>query len=209
MKTNVTGAGKRPEAKEWVYTVRAELVPDSGVKLDISSNEAERASIAARLGILSVDDLTARIAVKKRNGGHVMEIKGQLEAQIVQECAKSLAPVASHVTDEFTAWFADYESAVSFNKARRDQSARLSDEDHPITDESEDPEPMENGQVNVADLVVQYLSLAIDPYVTKEDLSVSGDVLGTAHVPAEKDVSRHGTLRPNPFAALKNWRPAD
>src|SRR5690606_34937234 len=53
----------------------------------LEANEAERAALATRFGLVAVKRLTAEIALT-RNGTEV-DAKGTMEAEIVQSCAVS------------------------------------------------------------------------------------------------------------------------
>lgn len=186
---------------EWSHYVRADSVPEGGQWVKLAANGNECTSIAERLGVRSVDRLEAKIHLKPKNSGHTLEVEGHLSADVVQECVVTLVPIESHIEDDFEAWYADYDRAASFTKAQHEQKARLETEEQPIMEEKDDPEPMVGGAVNLAELVVQYLSLAINPY-PKSEITKSGE-----NEPEE--ASGQNSLRPNPFAALKNWRPKD
>ncbi len=192
---------KKQHNQEWKHFVQASNVPDGGQWLKLSANPEECAEIAARLEVKSIEKLEAKVHMHPKNNGHVLEITGHLNADVTQECSVTLDPVTSHVEDEFSAWYANYDQAASFTRAQHDLQARLTSEEQPMMEERDDPEPMVNGQVDVADLVVQYLSLAINPYLRDSEVVTPDD--------SAKKVVTQGVLRPNPFAALKNWRPKD
>ena len=137
----------------------------------------------------------------------MLKIEGSLCADVRQECSISLEEVGSHIEDEFFAWYADYSKAASFTRAQHEMQAQVGMKEKQIMEESDDPEPMINGQVDLADLVCQYLSLAINPYVRSEKASeTSGTYLEDSH---NTGGGAAGTLKLNPFAALKDWRPKD
>ncbi len=192
---------KKQHSQEWIHYVQASGVPDGGQWLKLVANPEERAAVAERLEVKSIEKLEAKVHMFPKNSGHVLEITGHLNADVTQECAVTLELVVSHIEDEFSAWYANYDQAASFTRAQHDMQARLLSEEQPIMEERDDPEPMVEGQVDVADLVIQYLSLAINPYLRDAGTELSSD--------SSKKVVSQGTLRPNPFAALKNWRPKD
>lgn len=191
----------------WTHFVRADTIPEGGQWVKLHANENDCADLADRLGVKSVDTLEAKLHLIPKNSGHVLEIQGNLMATVTQECAITLDLVESSVEDEFTAWYADYERAASFTRAQHDMRSRFEGEEQPILEESEDPEPMVNGQVDLADLVYQFLSLAINPYTKSENAENESG----SHIEDTANVStgNAGILKLNPFAALKNWRPKD
>jgi len=194
-------SNKLHNKNEWSHFIRAEEVPSGGQWVTLAANENEREEIAGRLGIRSIDKLEAKLHLLPKNSGHILEVDGNLAADVVQNCVMTLEPIGSHIEDQFSAWYADYDRAASFTKAQHDRKAKIELEELPIMEEEEDPEPMVGGQVDLAELVVQYLSLAINPYPH------SDSVKSEKNEPKEQAFG--GTLRVNPFAALKNWRPKD
>lgn len=194
---------KKRHNQDWINFIRADQVPDGGLHVKLAADAAEREAVAARLSILAIDKLTAHLEILPRNNGHVLQVTGRLVADVVQACAVTLSPVSSHIEEDFSAWYADYDKAASFTRAQRESQAKILLDEQPIMEERDDPEPMIGGQIDAADLIVQYLSLALDPYPRAKEG-------GEGHVAvADKAVYPHGVLRPNPFAALKNWRPKD
>lgn len=192
-------SAKLPEIA-WSLPVKAEDVPQSGKKMDISPDADRRKALAKQLEILELKDLKATLNLS-RERAHILHIKGQLEAKIKQACVITLEPVETVLKDEFEAWYADENQAISFKKAQYEAQSKKELMDIPMLDESEDPEPMINGAVDVADLVTQYLSLAIPPYPTKEGITYS--------VQVEEPKEAKNPMKLNPFAALKDWRPKD
>ena len=184
----------------WSQLIRAEEVPQNGKTIELSPDEAMKKALAKQLDIAELKDLKAKLTMSRENA-HIIHIKGTLNAKVKQSCVITLEPVESDITDEFEAWYADEKQAVSFKRAQHDAQSKKDLLDVPMLDESEDPEPMVNGAIDVADLVTQYLSLSIPPYPTKEGLSYS--------VQVEEPKEVKNPLKLNPFAALKDWRPKD
>lgn len=192
-------SAKLPEIG-WSLLVKSEDVPVNGRSIEISPNENEKKALAKRFDILSLDDLKAKVSLTRENA-HIIHVKGTLEAKVKQACVITLEPVESDITDEFEAWYADESQAVSFKRAQHEAQSKKELLDMPMLEESEDPEPMTNGAVDVGDLVAQYLSLAIPPFPTKEGFSYSVEV--------EAPKEAKNPMKLNPFAALKDWRPKD
>lgn len=112
----------------------------------------EREALARRLGLLALDRLEAEVTAKPLANGRLVRVEGRLSADLVQECVVSLAPVPAQLAETFTAFFGEEEA-----------SADPSDEvDVPF--DADLPEPIEDGTVDLGELVAQHLSLALDPY---------------------------------------------
>lgn len=187
--------------REWSVPILVDDIPSQGKTYTLTPSDAEKKAIAKRLQILSVDSLNARLVIGRDNA-HVIQVKGEFEAEITQNCVVTLEPMKTKVSDSFDAWYADHDKAVSFKRAQHEALLKKEMVDLPILEENEDPEPIEEGKIDLGELVTQYLSLAVPPYPHKEGSDYEN-----------KETLRSGpakeTLRPNPFAALKNWRPKD
>ncbi len=186
--------------REWSVPVAVDEIPAQGKSFEITPADDEKKAIAKRLGLVSLDGLKAKVEVM-RESGHVVQVKGALSAAVTQSCIVSLEPVTSEIEDVFEAWYADHEQALSFKRAQHEALNKKELADLPMLEENEDPEPIENGHIDIGELVTQYLSLSINPYPQKE---------GTEYANKEQEQKESpDKLRPNPFAALKNWRPQD
>lgn len=110
----------------------------------IKADAEECAAIAARLGILSVESLTAELQLFRDLTGDVNMV-GHLVADITQACVVTLDPVAQHVDTQIYQRF----------------SGRNADDEG----DDEDPvEPIVEDEIEVGDVIVQNLALALDPY---------------------------------------------
>ena len=194
----MTKQAKSPEM-EWSVFVRAEDVPPNGKTLEITPNPKEKKALAKRLDVLSVEDLSAKVQLK-RDTPHIVHVTGVLEAIVKKSCVVTLEPIDIPIKEEFEGWYADESQAVSFRRAQHEAQSKKDLLDIPMLDESEDPEPMVNGQIDVGDLATQYLSLAIPLYPVKEGVELKA---------SEPDVQKGNPMKVNPFAALKDWRPKD
>ena len=185
---------------EWSVMVKSDDVISAGKTYEISPDEAQLKSLAKRFDVKEIESLNAKITLRRENA-HIVYAQGTVNASIKQNCVVTLEPVETHISDEFEAWYADESQAVSFKRAQREAESKKDLLDVPMLDESEDPEPMVNGQIDIADLASQYFSLAIPAYPTKEGITYS--------VQVEEPKEAKNNMKLNPFAALKNWRPKD
>lgn len=198
-----------PES-EWFYPFDVEDLPSSGKTVKMIADTPVLKAIAERLLVSDVLSLAAELRLTPQNGGHTVKVTGHFKAEIVQECVITLAPVHSILEDDFEAWYADHEKAIPFNRAKRHMKTIEEGAEIQILEEKDDPEALVNGQIDLGEVVIQFLSLSIDPYPRAESVRVSeGDSLPESATSAESVASAAMHLRPNPFAALKNWRPQD
>ena len=109
----------------------------------------ERAAFTRRLGLLSLDRLAARVSWRREASG-IIRLEGELEAVLSQSCVVTLEPVAAQVTERFVRYFV--------------RGAPVAEAEVVIDPEADDPpEPLADGLVDLGEIVVQQLALALDP----------------------------------------------
>lgn len=183
---------------EWSWFFNVMELDGGRHALSISPDEEARKRLAQRLGLVSLDDLKADIVITRRPGEIAYHVEGHMTAGVTQSCIVTLEPVSSRIEDDFDAWFADPEGAVSIARLRRERQSKSGYGEMPILSEQEDPEPIINGKIDLGELVTQYLSLSINPYPHAE--GVTFEVRDEGGQRAVPEVIR------NPFAALKDWK---
>ena len=195
---NTSKTAETPSA-EWIYNITADDAGNDIDRLHLCPDEDDKRRIADRLGLVALKNLTADLRLTREQGNLVVHITGQLQADIEQRCVVTLDPIETHVEDEFEAWYADPDQAIPLNKIMRQKElAEEYGSEAPILEEQDDPEPIIDGKINVAELVVQYLSLSINPYPHAEHADFENK---------EKEAHESANDRPeNPFAALKDWK---
>ena len=143
----------------------------------LEASPAERTAVARRLGILAVDRLTAEPVVKNI-GGRVFRVEGPWEAAVQQACVVTLEPVAARLEGRLEASFA--------------VGGGSGDAEVEVDPEAEDPaEALPPEGIDLGELVVQELAVALDPYPRAPGAAVPED-----YRPDEAEER-------GPFAALK------
>ena len=152
--------------------------------LQLQARPAERATLAARLGLQSIGRLTADVTLT-REGTEIVALAGTLEAEVTQTCV---------VSNE------DFVQQISAEVDRRyllGRAARQSEVD--IDPEAEDPpEPLPSGELDLGEVIAEELSLALDPYPRKPGLETLSVSIG--------DEGGETQDKKNPFAALAALR---
>ncbi|MGE0668201.1 MAG: DUF177 domain-containing protein [Sphingomonadales bacterium] len=159
-------------------------LPDGGRAIDIAANEAEREAVAGRLGLLSVSRLTLNGRLDPLQRGRSAVFEARLSAGVIQECIVSGEPVEAVIDETLRVRLLVEDDA--------DEGAELD-----LVADDDDVEYAEAGIVDLGELGVQYLALALDPYPRAAG---AGDV-----VPGEIDGEGSGS-RENPFAVLKKLK---
>lgn len=162
--------------------VTASKIGEAGLAQTIEAKPAELEKIARYLDLLAVQSLTAEIALTHWRGKGV-RMTGLLKADVTQACVVTLDPVAAHVEAGFERRFLPEDKLV------REQA-----EVHEIfvDPEGEDPAEPLGREIDLGEILVEELSLNLDPYPRKEGVAFHAD-----NPPA----------RENPFAALAKLKP--
>jgi uncharacterized metal-binding protein YceD (DUF177 family) len=118
----------------------------------LTADEAERAALAKRFGIVRIDRLEAEVLLE-RNGG-ALNANGTLSADIVQSCAVSAEDLPVEIREPLAFRFVPAASAH-----RPDEEVEL---DAALLDEIE----FSGTSVDLGEAVAQSVALAIDPFLT-------------------------------------------
>lgn len=142
----------------------------------ISADAEERAALARRFDLLSLDRLEAEVRLQRLAGG-LVRLRAHFRADVVQACIVTLDPVASCIDEDFTLFYGPVEEG---REIRLDGAEEL-------------VEPLIDDTIDIGEAVAQQLSLALDPF------PCAATVVPEGETPAE---DRHDS----PFAALRAWR---
>jgi uncharacterized metal-binding protein YceD (DUF177 family) len=164
---------KSPAEPEFARPVVIEDIGPEGLEIEIEANPGERKRLGERFGLLSLDLLTARLYLAVSPSGVSVRVSGRFHAKFSQECVVSLEPVESDVDESLEA---------EFGPAAEEPVISLS------LDRPEPPEPLADGRIDLGELVVQHMALALDPYPRKSgaalpDLGQSIDKEDKSYVP--------------------------
>lgn len=168
--------------------VKIDTIDTKGFQETLTATSEECIALANRFEVLAVRDLTANVEIKQESAKTTYHVTGTLNATVVQECVVSGQEIENNIKEDFDAWFTDESKIASFAHARQEKDEE--GDEHEMRDESDDPEKITNGVIDVGEVVAQYLSLAIDPYPHATGID-EGDYIETK--PEDK---------PNPFAKL-------
>ena len=186
---------------EWSFEIMTAAVKETPVTKQAKASELECKDIARRLDLLAVEGLEATVTLKREGNGVKIHAEGAFKALVTQKCVVTLDPVQSTIEETFETWFAeDSDQIVSLDRVRqekRENSHR--DLEVEIPDEKDDPEKVIEGRIELGEIIIQNLALALDPYphaegATYKDICEHPDSLGD-------QAGRH-----KPFAGLKTWK---
>ncbi len=121
-----------------------------GDRVDLIADEAERAEIARRIGLQSLQRLEAHVTLGRE--GTSIRAAGRLRASLEQCCVATGEPVAEHVDEPFE---------ILFVPEPRDGHA---DEEIELADEDCDMVFYDGAAIDLGTAVADTLALSIDPY---------------------------------------------
>ena len=172
-----------PPAHGFRRLVPVAKIGESGFAQTIEAKPPELEQIAQHLELVSVQKLTADVALTRWRGKGV-RVTGALKADVTQSCVVTLDPIEEHVEVEFERSFYPEETP-----------GREQTEQHEIfvDPEAEDPAEPLGREIDVGEILVEELSLSLDPYPRKPGVEFKGDA---------DDIAR-----PNPFAKLAKLKP--
>ncbi len=161
----------------------AEFADSSEHKIRIVTTAAERAALAVRYSLLSLDNLEVQLTLRSEVSGEFV-VEGHLQAELTQQCVVTLEPVIETV-------------AAPIEQRYTLQSVVLETDLEIGPNDMEPPEPVIGDSIDLGELVAQHLSLSINPYPRTPD--------------AENQADQYRSNAPDegPFAALTKLREPD
>lgn len=157
-------------------------IGEAGLAQTIEAKPEEFEKIARYLDVPAIQSLKAEVALTHWRGKGV-RVSGVLKADVTQACVVTLDPVAAHVEVEFERRFLP-----------EDTLARDEAEAHEIfvDPDGEDPAEPLGREIDLGEILVEELSLNLDPYPRKEGVAFHAD---------------DAPPRENPFAVLAKLKP--
>ncbi len=147
----------------------------------VEADPAERAALATRFALLSVDRLSADAKVRRE--GDIVFAEGRLKAGVVQACVASGEPVQARIEETFSLKFVP--------------EAESADEELDLDVEDFDTIDYAGSAIDLGEAVAETLALSLDPFPRSLDADAA---LRAAGVLSEDEVAS------GPFAALKDLK---
>ena len=165
---------KAPEFSRRVALARLGSEP---FRQEIAANEAERAALARRFDLVSLDRLSAEVTLARQRGDLIL-LRATFEAAFVQECVVTLEPIEGAVAAQFSLLYGPPEAEEATAGAADDEIAF---------------EPLIEDAIDIGEAVAQEFSLALPPFPRSPEAEVEGEI-----APTDKG---------GPFAALSRLLP--
>lgn len=162
---------------EFGRPVRADTLGETPQTLSLEADEAERAALARRFGLVAIARLTARAALRRT--GVEIRARGTLSGAVTQRCVATGGPVEADVTAPFDLVFQPQPAGPA-----RDEEIELGEGEL-------DTIFYDGAAADIGEAVAQTLFLNLDPYPRAPDAEAA---LKAAGVKSEEEAG--------PFAAL-------
>jgi uncharacterized metal-binding protein YceD (DUF177 family) len=175
------------KAPEFARPFRLDAIGGETRAVHIEADEAERAALAVRFGLVSIDRLEANATIRRES--ERVWAEGRIKAQAVQSCVATGDPISARVDEPFSLRF-DPEGGAA---AEEELELEESDLDLLV---------YEGGAVDLGEAVAQGFALALDPFPRVAEADAR---LRAAGVAREEDAEAL-RVEASPFAALKSLK---
>lgn len=189
-----------PVEIEFSRPVSPEAIGEQGRTMSIEADRDECARLAERLGLNSLESLSAEIGLTPQKKGRFIQLEGRLQADIQQTCVVTLEPIETHIEASIERLYDTTMETLSDSDAVKESD----NFDVEIDSEDDPPEALMEGQIDIGEAITEQLALEINPFPRKPGISFaeysSGTEDGSADG-AENTVSGAGPF--SGLAALK------
>ncbi len=174
---------------EFSRRIRLDEIGTTPRRHDVAAEPAERALLAERFGLKSLDRLAAQISVSREAAG--IRARGEVEATLSQVCVVSGQPIPVSMKEPLDVLF-----SVAASSSGADEELELSSADCDVV-------PLDGEFVDIGECAAETMSLALDPYprLSDEELAEYRRVLKSEEE-AEAE-AKAGKTAANPFSVLK------
>jgi uncharacterized metal-binding protein YceD (DUF177 family) len=164
-------------SREFSRPVLLARVASEPYRQQISANAAERAALARRFDLVSLERLDAVVELV-REGGQTILLHADFEAAFEQNCIVTLDPIAGALADRFVLRYGPPDAEPA--------AADMLDEDVAF-------EPITGETIDIGEAVAQEFSLVLPPFPRSPDAAVEGDT-----APGAPSSDRSGSDRSGP-----------
>ncbi|MEZ5846334.1 MAG: YceD family protein [Geminicoccaceae bacterium] len=137
-------------------------LPAAGRSIEIVADRAERESVARRLELVSLARLEARMHLSHGPRRGIFILRGSFEAEAEQSCVVTFEPVPFAIDVPFERYFSLEKPNATAGMAPGTAGMPLGEV--VVGVENEEPEPVFDPVLDVGEIVIEELSLSLDPY---------------------------------------------
>lgn len=145
-----------PAAAEFTRLVPLSRLGSEPFRQRLAASEAERAALARRFDLLSLDRLEAEIELVREAGGTIL-LSAAFDADFAQECIVTLDPVPGSVSERFQLRYGPPET----------------EENMPAGEDDPAFQPLDGTVIDIGEAVAQEFSLSLPPFPRSADAAVA------------------------------------
>ncbi|WP_242185573.1 DUF177 domain-containing protein [Sphingomonas sp. CARO-RG-8B-R24-01] len=161
-------------APEFSRTERIDTIGEGERTIAITANEAERAALAKRFDLVSVDRLEAQFAVRRDAAGVVA--RGTVRAAVVQACSVTDDPLPVTVEEPIALRFVDHEP---------------DSEEIELDPDALDTMVFDGASIDLGEAAAETMALSLDPFPRGPNAAAA---LRAAGVISEEEAKPAGAL---------------
>lgn len=166
--------------KLFSYPIAVADVPEAGLDIAIAADAASRQALAAADALPGIASLEADFHIAPK-AGHRFNVSGEMRAKITQICVVSLEPFDSEIVEPIDVDFAPADEVDRIEAEVRAANLLGVEAAGP---ESEPPDPIIDGKIDLGALASEFLALGLDPYPRRPGVIFEAPQTGAAD---EKD----------------------
>ena len=169
--------------------IAAEDVRPRGLTIAFEADAEERAALARRLDLVSLEALSAQLRFEPADEGEgTIRVTGTIRAGLVQSCVVTLEPVPRTLSESISALYAPLPAEQSAQEVE-------------VLAEGDEAEPLPEDGIDVGGVVAEHLALLLDPYPRHPDAPADPLTYSASEDGPKKDTSGDDGGA-GPFAAL-------
>ncbi len=128
-------------------TINIETLTKDPIEISLKATPDERVEVQKRLNIISIENIEAKLHLRKKG---LIFLKGTIQADITVECVRTLVSFQQHLKINVDETFLPPTEGT----------------DAPLPEEVE---PLEEETLNIGEIIIQLISLNLDPYPVAPD----------------------------------------
>lgn len=163
-------------APEFSRICRVDTIGDRPRTVEIEADEAERAALAKRFGLIAIARLAGSAAIAKVAGG--IKASGHISASVEQSCVATGDPVPATIDEPFELKFVVPDSAADTDEIE-------------LNEDELDIVEYDGQAVDLGEALAQTLALTLDPFPRSPDADAA---LRKAGVVSEEQAGPFGAL---------------
>lgn len=161
---------------EWSRPEKIDTIGEREKPVAIEADAAERAALAERFGLLSIDRLQADLVVRRDAAGIL--VTGTVRSAVVQPCSVTGEPVPATVDEPVALRFVE-------------PTAHGTEEEIELSGDTLDTIEIEGGAIDLGEAAAETMALALDPFPRSPNAAA---VLKDAGVISEEEARPLGAL---------------